>query len=194
MTHQVPIEISGRHLHISQTDLEKLFGVGAQLTSLKPVSQPDQFAANETVEIVGPKSSFKVLRIVGPVRSQTQIELSMTDARALGLDATLKVSGNLEGTSGGVKLIGPKGEVDLQDGVIIAQRHLHIEPAKAKEWGIKTGDIVKVKIDGARGLVFDQVAVRSHEGIDKLAVHLDTDEANAAGLVSCGMGELIIEK
>ena len=192
MTFQSPLEISARHIHLSEKDLDVLFGQGSQITVFKNVSQPGQFSTNETLDVVGPKGTLKAVRIVGPVRSQTQVELSMTDTRVLGIKPPLKVSGDLESSLGGLKLIGPAGEVELNRGIIIAKRHLHIQPELALEWGIKQGDVVKVKIGGERALVFDQVIVRSRDGIDALAVHLDTDEANAAGLVGGEIGEVII--
>lgn len=192
MIYQAPLEISARHIHISEKDLDVLFGHGAEITVFKKVSQPGQFSSSETVDIVGPKGTLKSVRIVGPVRSQTQIELSMTDARILGIKPPLKVSGDLEKSLGGLKLVGSQGEVELNRGIIIAKRHLHIQPELALEWGIKQGDIVKVKIGGERALIFDQVVVRSRDGIDSLAVHLDTDEANAAGLIGGEMGEIVI--
>jgi putative phosphotransacetylase len=192
MTYQAPLEISARHIHISEKDLDILFGHGYQITVAKKVSQPGQFSSQEMIELVGPKGSIKNVKIVGPVRLQTQVELSMTDARALGVKALLKVSGDLEASLGGLKLIGPEGEIELNRGIIIAKRHLHIQPELALEWGIKQGDVVKVKVNGERALIFDQVVVRSREGVDALAIHLDTDEANAAGIMGGEMGEIII--
>jgi len=191
-TIKVKVEISARHIHLNQTDLEKLFGAGYNLKKLKDLSQEGEFAAEETVTLVGPKRKLENLRVVGPVRSATQVELSYTDAFSLGLDAPLRISGDVVG-SAGAKIIGPAGEVDLAEGIIIAKRHLHINQKEADELGIKNDDLVKVKATGERGLVFENVVVRVKPNFHT-SIHIDTDEANTSGCGKvCGFGELILE-
>ena len=149
MAYTVPVGISNKHIHLSQKDLEVLFGEGAQLTFKKDLKQPNQFAAEEQVTIVGPKGQATV-RVLGPVRKETQVELSATDARTLGLKGVpMRQSGKLEGTPG-MKVIGPKGEVELDHGVIIAQRHIHLNDAQAKEAGVVDQQVVSVKVVGKR--------------------------------------------
>ncbi|MGQ9780510.1 MAG: phosphate propanoyltransferase [Bacillota bacterium] len=179
MSTKVPIGISARHVHLSQADLEKLFGPGYTLTPTKPLSQPGQFACAETVEVHGPKGFFPRVRILGPVRKQTQVEIARSDAFVLGIDPPIRDSGDLEGTPG-VRLVGPAGAVELAQGVIIAQRHLHLHTAEAEELGLKDKDLIRVRIEGVRALIFENVLVRvgPHYAMD---LHLDTDEANAAG-------------
>lgn len=186
---KIKAEISARHLHISREHLDILFGKDYELKNIKDLSQPGEFAADERVEVVGSKNSF-TMRIVGPVRKQTQIELSMTDCRNLGVEPEIRISGDLEGTPGGVKLKGPEGEFDLETGIIVAKRHLHLSEEDAKEWGLKNGQIVNAKVGGKRALVFKEIAVRV--GNYSTHIHLDTDEANAAGLLSCSIIDLEI--
>lgn len=181
MAYEVKIGLSNKHLHLSQADLDALFGKGYKLTPSKPLVQPGQFAAEEKVDIVGPKSTLSGIRILGPVRSETQVELALTDARSIGIKAPVRESGKLEGTPG-CKLVGPCGEVEIDHGVIAALRHVHLNDEQAAEAGVKDGDVVSIKIEGERGLVFDNVLVRAGEKHER-EVHLDTDEGNAAG---CG--------
>lgn len=181
MGYEVSIGLSNKHLHLSQKDLDTLFGKGHELTPTKPLVQPGQFAAEEKVDIVGPKKTLSGIRVLGPVRPETQVELSLTDARTIGVKAPVRESGKLEGTPG-CKLVGPCGEVELTHGVISALRHVHLNDEQAKEAGVKDGDIVSIKIKGERGLTFDNVLVRAGSKHEK-EVHLDTDEGNAAG---CG--------
>ena len=180
MDNQVTVEISARHVHLSQADLETLFGKGYELTVKKMLSQPGQYASNERVRVVGAKSEFPAVSILGPVRKATQVELSLTDARSIGVTAPVRESGDIAG-SGACKLVGPAGEVELTEGVIIAKRHLHITEADAAEMGVKNGEIIKVACGGeGRKLIFDDVVVR----VNKDAVttmHIDTDESQAAG-------------
>ena len=190
----IPIEVSGRHLHISEADYKKLFGPDHQLQVLKKLSQPGQFACVETVRVIGPAGEFPAVRIVGPVRSQTQLELSLTDCLSLGIAPKVRVSGDLEKSNGDVTLTGQAGQVELKKGVIVAQRHLHIAPLSAKTLGLKHLDLVSVKTLGQRSVLFEQVVVRSRENIDELAFMIDTDEANAAGVKTGDQGELIIKK
>ncbi|MBC7082789.1 MAG: putative phosphotransacetylase [Bacillota bacterium] len=177
---RVPVGVSGRHVHVTQKDLEVLFGPGYSLTCFKELSQPGQFAANETVTLVGPKGIIQKVRILGPVRKATQVEISRTDCYALGIDAPVRESGDLEGTPG-IVIVGPYGALKLEQGVIVAKRHIHFTPQLAKEFGVTDGEIVMVRTSGPRALVFDEVVVRVREDF-ALDMHVDTDEANAAGL------------
>ncbi len=180
MSIKVPVGVSNRHVHLSQKDLETLFGPGYQLTVKKELSQPGQFAAEETVNLIGPKRSIPNVRILGPVRSQTQVEISLTDSFTLGIDAPIRDSGNLKDTPG-IIIEGPKGRIEVNEGVIIAQRHLHLSTEEGEELGLKDQDIIQAKVEGSRGLIFDQILVRVGPNYKK-DLHLDIDEANAAGL------------
>ena len=183
------VETSARHVHVSQEDLETLFGKGYQLTKKKDLSQPGQFACEEKVEVVGPKGSSKC-SILGPVRSKTQVELSLTDARTLGLNALIRESGDLNGTSG-CKLVGPCGEIELSEGVIAAKRHIHATEKDAKELGVTNGEIVNVKVNSdGRSLIFGDVVVRVSNSY-ALAMHVDTDESNAGNLKGEVFGEIV---
>ncbi|OGY93079.1 MAG: propanediol utilization protein [Candidatus Komeilibacteria bacterium RIFOXYA2_FULL_45_9] len=188
--HRVPVEISARHLHLSQNDLETLFGPGYKLSKINDLSQPGEFAARETVQLIGPKASYEAVRVVGPVRRQTQVEITATDGRFLGIKAPVKLSGKLKGSAGAI-LQGPKGRVGLKEGVIVPKRHLHLSTDQAKSLRLKNNQKVALKLAGERAVVFSEVVVRAGEHY-RLSCHLDTDEANAAGLKSCGYGELII--
>lgn len=181
MGYEVKIGLSNKHLHLQKEHIEILFGKGHELTPTKPLVQPGQFACEEKVDIVGPKNTLKGIRVLGPARPETQVELAMTDARTLGIKAPVRESGKLEGTPG-CKIVGPCGEVEIDHGVIVALRHVHLSPAQAEEAGVKDKDIVSIKIEGERGLVFNNVLVRSGDAHER-EVHLDTDEGNAAG---CG--------
>lgn len=175
---KILVETSARHLHLSQQDLETLFGEGYQLTPKKDLSQPKQFASEERVTVVGPRGDMK-LTILGPVRSATQVEISKTDARALGVKPPVRLSGDIEG-SAPCKLIGPKGEVELKEGVIVAKRHLHATPEQAEKLGVKNNEVVQVKVETEdRSLIFGDTIVRVSPSAG-LAVHIDTDESNAA--------------
>lgn len=182
----VPVGISNRHIHLSQQDLETLFGEGYELTVRNDLSQTGQYAAEETVTIEGPKSSMSKVRILGPTRKETQIEISRTDSFGLGLQPPVRDSGFLEG-SPGITLIGPKGKVNLDKGVIIAQRHIHMTEEDAKNFGVKDKELVSVRVGGERGVTFDNVLVRVRNDF-VLGMHIDTDEANAAML---GNGQLV---
>ena len=181
MDYEVKIGLSNKHLHLQKEHIEILFGKGHELTPTKPLVQPGQFACEEKVDIVGPKNTLKGIRVLGPARPETQVEVAMTDARTLGIKAPVRESGKLEGTPG-CKIVGPCGEVEIDHGVIVALRHVHLSPAQAEEAGVKDKDIVSIKIEGERGLVFNNVLVRSGDAHER-EVHLDTDEGNAAG---CG--------
>lgn len=176
----IPVGVSNRHLHLSVADLETLFGAGYQLRPLRPLSQPGQFAAEETVTIAGPKGCLEKVRILGPARSASQVEISRTDAYRLGLNPPVRESGKTQASSP-VTLVGPKGSVYLKEGLIIAQRHLHMTPDDAIKFGVGDGERVQVMTNGERSLVFDQVLVRVNPEFS-LEFHVDTDEANAAGL------------
>lgn len=185
MEKPVLAEISARHVHLSKEHLAVLFGEGYQLTNKKDLSQPGQFACEERVTVVGPKRELKNVSILGPVRPESQVELSMTDARSIGVSAPVRESGDLEG-SAPCKLIGPCGEVELAQGVIIAKRHIHMTPEDAEKYGMEDKQIVRVSVQSAeRSLIFEDVVCRVSPKY-ALAMHLDTDEANAAGMAgSC---------
>ena len=186
----VIVEISARHLHLSQEHLDILFGAGHQLTNKKDLSQPGQFACEEKVEVIGAKGSLK-MSVLGPVRPETQVEISLTDARSIGVKAPIRESGVVAG-SGSCKLVGPCGEVDLTEGVMAAKRHIHMTPEDAEKAGIVDKQIVKlaVKSEG-RSLIFDDVVARVSPKY-ATAAHLDTDEANAAGISGTVEGEIIL--
>lgn len=184
------VETSARHVHLTQEHLEILFGKGYELTKKKNLSQPGQYACEERVTVVGPKSEMKGISILGPVRKATQVELSMTDARSIGIAAPLRESGDIAG-SGACKIVGPVGEIEITEGVIIAKRHIHATPADAQALGVTNGEIVSVKIDtDGRSLIFGDVFVRVSEKFS-LAMHIDTDEANAAGCGREQYGEIL---
>ena len=174
---KIMIETSARHIHLSRQDVETLFGAGYQLTKKKDLSQPGQFACAEKVTIVGEKGTLNA-SILGPERSASQVEVSLTDARSIGVKAPIRESGDVAG-SGACKLVGPAGEVELSEGVIAAKRHIHLTPDVAAEFGVSDKQIVKVKTNGMRPLIFDDVVVRVHASYAP-AMHIDTDEANAA--------------
>ena len=183
------VETSARHVHVTQETLETLFGKGATLTKKKDLSQPGQFACEERVTVVGPKKELANVSILGPVRKADQIELSATDARSIGVVAPIRESGDTAG-SGACKLVGPCGEVECSEGVIVAKRHIHLSTEQAKEAGVVDGEIVQVKFDGPRALIFDEVLVRAGDTHFR-DMHLDTDEANAAKLSNGQEGEII---
>ena len=189
MAKEVLVEISARHVHVTDEALEILFGKGHKLTPKKDLSQPGQFACEEKVTIVGPKSQLKA-SILGPTRPETQVELSLTDARSIGVTAPIRESGDIKG-SGVCKLVGPAGEIELTEGVIAAKRHIHMTPEDAEKYGIKDKQIVSVKIPTeGRALVFGDVVVRVSPKY-ALAMHIDTDESNAAFATPGMMGEII---
>jgi len=179
------VETSARHVHVTQETLEELFGKGYELTVKKSLSQPGQFASNERVTVVGPKKELANVSILGPVRSANQVELSATDARSIGIVTPVRESGDIKGTAG-CKLVGPAGEVELAEGVIVAKRHIHFAPADAEKFGVKDKQIVKVACGNeGRKLVFDDVVVRVSDKF-ALAMHIDTDESNACSGASEG--------
>ena len=184
------VETSARHVHLTEADVEVLFGKGATLTHKKDLSQPGQYACAERVTVVGAKKEIPGVSILGPVRPTTQVELSLTDARSAGIKALVRESGDIEGTEG-CKLVGPYGEVTIANGVIAAKRHIHMTTADAAEFGIQDKDVVEVKVttDG-RSLTFGDVVCRVSDSF-ALAMHIDTDEANAAGVAGPCQGEII---
>ena len=187
---KVLVETSARHVHVSQADLEILFGEGYQLTKKKDLSQPGQYACEERVDVVGPKKTLTGVSILGPTRPATQVEISLTDARAIGVAAPIRESGDVAG-SGACKLVGPKGEVEIAEGVIAAKRHIHMTPADAEEMGLKDKDVVSVKVDNdGRSLIFGDVVVRVNPNF-ALAMHIDTDESNAGCVAPGTMAEVI---
>ncbi len=190
MSKKFIVETSARHVHVTEEDLEILFGKGAKLTHKKDLSQPGQFACEERVTVVGPKKQLANVSILGPVRPETQVELSATDARSLGITAPVRESGDLDG-SGACKIVGPCGEVEISQGVIIAKRHIHMTPADAEEFGVKDKQIVSVKIESAeRSAILCDTVVRVSEKY-ALAMHIDTDESNAVGAARDQMGEIV---
>lgn len=192
MEKTVLVETSARHVHVTQQDLETLFGKGYELTVKKMLSQPGQFASEERVDVVGPKRTLKGVSILGPVRPETQVELSLTDARSIGVTAPIRESGDVAG-SGSCKLVGPCGEVELKQGVIAAKRHIHMTPADAEAFGVQDKQEVDVKItSNGRSLTFSDVVVRVKPTF-ALAMHIDTDESNAACAVPGTMGEVIVK-
>jgi putative phosphotransacetylase len=189
MKTQLPIALSNRHIHLSQKDLDILFGEGYELTKFKDLSQPGQYACEEKVDVIGPKKAIKGVRILGPVRPETQFEISVADAFTLGVDAVIRNSGDIDGTPG-AKLVGPKGEVELDKGLIVAARHIHMHTTDGEEYGVKDKDLVSVKVNGPRGLVFDNVLVRVHPTY-ALEMHVDVEEGNAAGIKNGDLVEII---
>jgi putative phosphotransacetylase len=185
----VPVNMSNRHLHVTKEHLEILFGEGHELTKTKDLSQPGQYACEEKVDIVGPRNTLKGVRILGPVRPSTQVEISMFDARTLGIEGVVRASGNISDTPG-CTIIGPKGQVELKEGVIVAARHIHMDPKDGENFGCKDKDIVKVRVGDERAVVFENVVVRVHPTF-ALDMHIDIEEGNAAGIKNGTMGEII---
>ena len=190
MKNTVIVETSARHIHVSREDLDILYGKDYQLTNKKDLSQPGQFACEERLNLVGPKGELKNISILGPERKSTQVELSLTDARALGIKVPVRESGDIENTPG-LKIVGPKGEVEIPVGAIAAKRHIHLTPADAEEMGVVDKQIVSVKVETAdRTTTFGDVVVRVHPNF-AAAMHIDTDEANAAAMAGTVYGEII---
>ncbi len=190
MEKTVLVETSARHVHVTQEALETLFGAGYELTKKKDLSQPGQFACEERVQVVGEKSSFPSVSILGPVRNACQVELSASDARSIGVKAPVRESGDIAG-SGACKLVGPKGEVELKEGVIIAKRHIHMTPEDAEKYGLQDKQVVSVEIKSAeRSLVFGDTVVRVSPKF-ALAMHIDTDESNAVMAAPGTMGIIL---
>ncbi len=179
-TNAIPVGISNRHIHLSQADLDTLFGVGYQLTNTKDLSQPKQYACKETLTIAGPKGAIEKVRILGPVRNETQIEILQADCFKLGIKAPVRMSADLTGTPG-LTLIGPKGSVIFTKGAIIAQRHIHMTLEDAVRLGVADGQQVTIQVDGLRGGTYSHVAIRANN-TSALECHIDTEEANAMNL------------
>lgn len=190
MENKILVETSARHVHLTQEHIEVLFGKGHTLTKKKDLSQPGQFASEEKVTVVGPKNSIAKVSILGPARSADQVEISLTDARTLGIDAPVRESGDIAG-SGACTLIGPEGQIELSEGVIAAKRHIHLTPADADSLGVSDKQVVSVKVQSAdRSLIFGDVVVRVSEKF-AAAMHIDTDESNAMHASGVVYGEII---
>jgi len=176
------VNASARHMHLSQQDFEKLFGAGAKLTPMRALYQEGQFAAEQTVTLVGPRRRLiSNLRILGPLRNRTQVELAFTDAITLGIDdIPIRLSGDIQGTPGGY-VMGPAGMLEMEEGIIRAAMHVHMSPADSEYYGVKHGDIMRLRVGGAAAMTFDKVLVRVDPKF-RLEAHMDTDEANACGL------------
>ena len=177
---KIIVNVSNRHIHLAQADMETLFGTGYNLKKLKDLVQPGEHSTEETVTIAGPKRQIERVRILGPIRKATQVEISMTDSIMTGVNAPVRTSGDTKG-SAPIKVIGPKGTIDLKEGCIVAKRHVHMTTKDATRLGVADNQLISIKCSGVRGLVFDNVVARVS---DKMALecHLDTDEANAAAL------------
>lgn len=189
---KILVEISARHVHLSEKIFNILFGKKAKLEKIRELSQPDEFVSDKRISLETEKGVIEKIRVVGPLRSETQLELSQTDARFLGIDPPIRVSGNLKGSEKGI-LIGSYGSIELSKGIIIAQRHLHLDPQTAKKEKLENGDLVSVKIDSQkRSLTFHNVVARVSQNYRPVC-HIDTDEGNAAGIKEIGEG-LIIKK
>ena len=185
----IPIGVSARHVHLSQAHVEHLFGEGYRLSEKSPLSQPGQFAANEQVTIVGPKGALHHVRILGPARELSQVEISATDARAIGIHAPLRVSGDIA-NSAPITLVGPKGSLYLQEGCIVAAKHIHMSPQDAERFSVQDGQLVYVEVKSERPIIFSDVLIRVNPRFS-LEMHVDTDEGNA-GFISKGtIGRII---
>lgn len=189
MKKTLPIAMSNRHVHLSSEDIETLFGEGYELKKFKDLSQPGQYASEEKVDIVGPKGTLKGVRVLGPARNKTQAEISIADGYKLGVKPPVRDSGALEG-SPGAKLVGPKGEVEITEGIIAAARHIHMHTDDAVEFRVEDKQRVNIKVSGERGLTFENVLVRVHPTYG-LEMHVDVDEGNAAGISNGDLVELI---
>ena len=178
---RIPVGVSVRHVHLSQEHLEVLYGPGAELHSMRDLYQPGAYAAKETVALIGPKMRLmERVRILAPLRKQTQVELARTDAIFLGVDAPLRMSGDIAG-SAPITIVGPKGIVELKEGCIRAMRHIHMNPKEAEYFGLNDGDAVKLRVGGPAAVTFENVVIRVSENT-LLEVHLDTDEGNVADI------------
>lgn len=186
---QVPIGVSARHIHLSKEHIQLLFGSNYELQVLKELSQPGQFAAKETVTVIAPKGQIEKVRILGPARSRSQLEISRTDAFTLGIDPPVRESGHIQGTPG-IKVVGPVGEAELEEGVIVAARHIHFHTDDAIRWGITDKQKLTVRVEGERAVTFEQVIARVSDQY-ALDMHIDTDEANAAGVKTGDIGFIL---
>jgi putative phosphotransacetylase len=186
---KIPVEISARHCHLSKSDFEKLFGQGAELKKIRQLSQPSDFSAEQTVDILVGSKKFESVRVVGPLRERSQVEISLTDAVGSGVVPPVALSGQLEKSSP-VVITGSAGTVELAEGLIVALRHIHCATKQAAKLGLKDGMAVSVRVEGQRPVVFEKVPVRVKDGYE-LCMHLDTDEGNAAGINKIGEGIIL---
>jgi acetate kinase len=186
---EIPIEVSAHHIHLSRRVVDALFGEGYELNCVADLSQPGQYACEEAVNLIGPRGKVERVRVLGPMRSQTQVEISMTEEFKLGIKAPIRASGDLEG-SPGITLEGTKGTCDIPQGVICAARHIHMSPENALSFGLKDRDICMVRVEGERALIFGDVLVRVNPDY-RLSMHIDTDEANAANIRTGMVGQLM---
>lgn len=180
--HEIPVGVSNRHVHLSQADLNCLFGEGYKMSKMKDLSQPGQYACKETITICGPKGAIEKVRILGPVRSKTQVEVLTGDCFKLGVVSQIRLSGDLHGTPG-ITLVGPKGSVQITEGLVVAQRHIHMSCQDAKRLGVEDGQVVSIEIKGERSGIYNNVAIRANDS-SVLEFHVDTEEANAMNLNS----------
>jgi putative phosphotransacetylase len=187
---QVPIAASNRHIHLSPEHVERLFGRGYELTKLKDLSQPNQFAAKETVTLIGPKGKISNVRVLGPARGSTQVEVSLFDGFTLGVKPPIRNSGNIKGSEP-ITIQGPRGQVNIDEGLICAARHIHMHTSDAERFDVADGDRVQVKVEGDRGVIFSNVLIRVSPKY-KLEMHIDLDEANAANIKNGQLGEIIL--
>lgn len=186
---EIPVGVSNRHIHLSQTDLNSLFGEGYQLTRIKDLSQPGQYACKEVVTICGPNGAIEKVRVLGPVRKKTQIEILEGDCYKLGVSTEARLSGDLKGTRG-ITVIGPKGSIQTAEGLIVAQRHIHMTLEDARRYSVHDGQIVSIQVAGLRGGIYSNVAVRANDE-SALECHIDTEEANAMKVNSSSKIKLI---
>ena len=189
MRTELPIAMSNRHCHLAKADIDTLFGKDYQLTPIKDLSQPHQFASEELVEIKGPKGSITGVRVLGPARTASQVEVLASDCYKLGIPIVIRESGKLT-ASPAVEIVGPNGTITIKEGAIVAARHIHMNVQEAKDFNVENGEIVNVEVDGPRGLIFKDVLVRSGE-MHALEMHVDTEEGNAAGVKNGQLVKLI---
>ena len=185
----VPIAASNRHIHLSPEHVERLFGRGYKLTKLKNLSQPNQYAATETVSLIGPKGKIQNVRVLGPARGSTQVEVSLFDGFTLGVKPPIRNSGDIKGSES-ITIQGPRGQITIHEGLICAARHIHMHTSDGESFGVQDGDLVQVKADGVRGVIFSNVLIRVSPKY-KLEMHIDLDEANGAGIKNGQLGEII---
>jgi putative phosphotransacetylase len=186
----VPIAASNRHIHLSPEHVERLFGRGYELTILKDLSQPNQFAAKETVTLIGPKGKIPNVRVLGPARGSTQVEVSLFDGFTLGVKPPIRNSGDIKGSEP-ITIQGPRGQITIKEGLICVARHIHMHTSDGTSFGLSDGDLVQVKVDGVRGVIFSNVLIRVSPKY-KLEMHIDLDEANAAGIKNGQLGEIAV--
>ncbi|MEO2076199.1 MAG: phosphate propanoyltransferase [Bacillus sp. (in: firmicutes)] len=186
---QVPIAASNRHIHLSPEHVDRLFGKGYELNKLKALSQPNQFAAKETVTLIGPKGKIPNVRVLGPARGNTQVEVSLFDGFTLGVKPPIRNSGDIKGSEA-ITIQGPRGQVTINEGLICAARHIHMHTSDGEAFGVSDGDRVQVKVEGERGVVFSNVLIRISPKY-KLEMHIDIDEANAANIKNGQIGEIV---